>query len=131
MSLSDTINADVTGLFFAGNGDFDVALAYIEQGVASRTIQGIWEDSEDPIFETGTADLDFDVKRIWIPCADNVAGVLAPTVSGRGGNSGDQFTAAGDSRTWYVRKILQNGKGTVSKAHLLLVATSKAAFPLL
>lgn len=127
MTLKETMDADVDAVFLQSD-EFAIAVAYTPEGGALRNIKGILHEDVSEHFESGSADLDFDVFGLEISAVDDVTGVLTPGLSGRGGNAGDTLTFAGSADTWYVRKILQEGRMSATKMHLLLIANSQAAF---
>ena len=125
MALGDVIAADVTGIFL--NEDFRKTFTITPQGGIARAIYVQVMDEIDQVFDTGTADIDFDTKEILVCSGDNTNGLIAPSVTGRGG-VGDTGVFAGSAVTWYVRKVLEDGRQG-SGMHRLLIANSNVAWP--
>lgn len=126
MSLQDVMKADMPMLF----ADFGVDVVYAPivpgMGTSPRTIKAIMESEIDPEFETGSADLDFDVARVRFQSVNDSAGIVTVSEQGRG-TAGDTFVL--NSVTWHVKKNLSRPNDAATYEHVLVCSTGDAPLP--
>ena len=123
MPLQDVIKNDQR-IFFNAN-DFATPAVYTPQGGAARNINIKITDEVDEVFETGTADLDFDALTILI-AADDTTGVAVVSEMGRPGAGDTLVIPTNASPTWYVRKIMTRAADSKMGKHRLLITNSQA-----
>lgn len=123
MPLQDVIKNDQR-IFFNAN-DFATPAVYTPQSGAARNINIKITDEVDEVFETGTADLDFDVLTILI-AADDTTGVAVVSEMGRPGAGDTLVIPTNSSPVWYVRKNRTRAADSKMGKHRLLIANSQA-----
>lgn len=129
MGIQDQMKADM-GIYYDAVNGFAVNVSYTPfvpgSGASPRTIPTLMDEQTDAEFETGTADLDFDIVRFRFRSDNDVTGVMTISEQGRG-SVGDSFVLNGT--TWYVKKKLTRPNDANTFEHILICSTSKAPLP--
>jgi len=104
-----------------------LAASYTPQGVATRTIYVIVYPTSDSEFYTGAEVYDYDVREMEIYSKDDTSGVIAPKCTGRDG-AGDKVVLPDNSSvSYYVKKILVDGRNSSTCLHRVLIANTVGA----
>lgn len=125
MGIQQQMQSDMW-IFFDPTNGFAVNVSYTPQGGSVRTIAAIMDEEIDAEFETGTADLDYDVADFHFRADGDVYGIVSVSEAGRGG-AGDSFVLNGT--TWYVKKKLARPADAATFEHVLRCSTSQAPLP--
>jgi hypothetical protein len=100
------------------------SISYTPNGSSLKTITAlILHDTYQTIHESGNSTQDYDVIEMQISSRNNTEGHVTPLLWGRDG-TGDVI--AWDSKTWYVRDILEKN---VAGMHRLVLATVRQNIP--
>lgn len=107
--------------------DTGEAITYTPAGGVARVINVYRQPTISPEFYGGTDIFDYDATELHIYSDDDTNGVKIPKCTGRA-SPGDSFVfnSGAPAGTWYVKKLLQDGRGNGS-LHRLLVANTAAA----
>jgi len=108
--------------------DTGEVIIYTPQGGVARTFYAVRMPTIDAEFYGGTETFDYNATEMHVYSGDNTNGVALPKVTGRDGGIGDTlvFNSGAPAGTWYVKKLLQDGRGN-GNLHRLLIANVPGA----